>query len=59
MLCADLELMPDVRDDHASYRASRLEVLKDDKRAIFQAAAYAQKAADFLQGLQVAKTAAA
>jgi antirestriction protein ArdC len=27
-------------------------VLKDDKRAIFTAASYAQKAADFLHGLQ-------
>jgi len=27
-------------------------VLKNDKRAIFTAASYAQKAADFLHGLQ-------
>jgi antirestriction protein ArdC len=27
-------------------------VLKDDKRAIFTAAAHAQRAADFLHGLQ-------
>ncbi len=51
-LCADLELTPEIRDDHASYIASWLEVLKNDKRAIFSAAAYAQKAVDFLHGLQ-------
>ncbi|MFV0512889.1 MAG: hypothetical protein ACK5MY_04530, partial [Jhaorihella sp.] len=31
---------------------SWLKVLKDDKRAIFSAAAHAQKAADFLHGFQ-------
>ncbi|WP_231119264.1 hypothetical protein [Rhodovulum sp. MB263] len=29
-----------------------LKVLKDDKRAIFSAAAHAQRAADYLHGLQ-------
>ena len=53
-LCADLELTPDVREDHAQYIASWLKVLKDDKRAIFSAAAHAQRAADFLHGLQPA-----
>ena len=47
------------REDHAAYLDHWLQVLKDDKRAIFQAAAYAQKASDFLQGLQIAKTVAA
>jgi antirestriction protein ArdC len=51
-LCADLELTPEVRDDHASYIASWLEVLKNDKRCIVQAASYAQKAVDFLHSLQ-------
>lgn len=51
-LCADLELTPEVRDDHASYIASWIEVLKNDKRAIVQAASYAQKAIEFLHGLQ-------
>ena len=40
------------RDDHAAYIASWLKVLKDDKRAIFTVASHAQKAADFLHGLQ-------
>jgi antirestriction protein ArdC len=51
-LCADLELTPEVRDDHASYLASWLKVLKNDPRAIFTAASHAQRAADFLNGLQ-------
>jgi antirestriction protein ArdC len=51
-LCADLSLTPEVRDDHAAYIASWLTVLKNDKRAIFSAAAHAQKAVEFLHGLQ-------
>jgi antirestriction protein ArdC len=51
-LCADLDLTPEVREDHAAYIASWLEVLKNDKRAIFSAAAHAQRAADFLEKLQ-------
>ncbi len=51
-LSADLDLTPEPREDHASYIASWLKVLKEDKRAIFSAAAHAQRAADFLHGLQ-------
>jgi antirestriction protein ArdC len=51
-LCADLGITPETRDDHAAYIQSWLKVLKDDKRAIFTAASHAQKAADFLHGLQ-------
>ena len=51
-LCADLGIAPEVREDHAAYVASWLKVLKDDKRAVFQAAAHAQKAVDYLHGLQ-------
>jgi antirestriction protein ArdC len=51
-LSADLDLTPEVRDDHAAYIASWIKVLKDDKRAIFTAASHAQRAADFLHGLQ-------
>jgi antirestriction protein ArdC len=58
-LCADLGLTPEVRDDHASYIASWLTALKNDKRAIFSAAAHAQKAVDFLQELQQPKAEAA
>lgn len=51
-LSADLELTPEVRDDHAAYIASWIKVLKNDRRAIFSAASHAQRAADFLHGLQ-------
>jgi antirestriction protein ArdC len=51
-LSADLELTPEVRDDHAAYIASWIMVLKNDTRAIFSAASHAQRAADFLHGLQ-------
>lgn len=51
-LSADLGITPDVREDHAAYLGNWLKVLQEDKRAIFSAAAHAQRAADFLQGLQ-------
>jgi antirestriction protein ArdC len=51
-LCADLDLTPEVRGDHAAYIASWIAVLKNDKRAIFTAASHAQRAVDFLHGLQ-------
>jgi antirestriction protein ArdC len=51
-LCADLELTPEPREEHASYLDHWLKVLKGDKRAIFSAAGHAQRAADFLHGLQ-------
>lgn len=49
-LCADLGLELTPRPDHASYIDNWLEVLKDDKRFIFSAAAHAQRACDFLHG---------
>jgi len=51
-LCADLGITPEIRDDHAAYLGHWLAVLKEDKRTIFSAAAHAQRAADFLHGLQ-------
>lgn len=54
-LCADLEITLEVREDHAAYIESWLQVLKDDKRAIFQAAAHAQKAVDYLHKLNGAE----
>jgi antirestriction protein ArdC len=47
-ICADLELGLEPREDHAAYIASWLKVLSHDSRAIFTAAAQAQRAADFL-----------
>jgi antirestriction protein ArdC len=58
-LCADLELTPEVREDHASYIGNWLKVLKEDKRAVFTAASHAQRAVDFLNGLQKAESAKA
>jgi antirestriction protein ArdC len=51
-LCADLGITPEVREDHAAYIASWLEVLKGDKRFVFSAASQAQRAVDYLHGLQ-------
>ena len=51
-LCADLGITADVRPDHAAYIGSWLTTLKMDKRFIFSAAAHAQRAADYLHGLQ-------
>jgi antirestriction protein ArdC len=58
-LCADLGITPEVRDDHAAYIANWLQVLKSDKRAIFQAASHAQRAVEFLHALQEAPAGAA
>jgi antirestriction protein ArdC len=51
-LCADLGITPEVRQDHSAYIMSWLTVLKGDKRFIFTAASHAQRAADYLHGLQ-------
>ena len=51
-LCADLAIAPELRAEHADYLASWLDVMKEDKRAIFAAASHAQKAMDYLQALQ-------
>jgi antirestriction protein ArdC len=47
-LCADLELALEPREDHASYIATWLKVLATDNRAVFTAAAHAQRAAEFI-----------
>ncbi len=49
-ICADLNLSPAPRDDHASYISAWLKVLKNDKRAIFTAASHAERAGAFLHG---------
>jgi antirestriction protein ArdC len=48
-LCAELDVTVEPRCDHASYLAHWLQVLKEDKRAIFTAASQAQKAIDWLR----------
>ena len=47
-LCGDLGITPELRDDHASYIANWLKVLKNDKKAIFSAASKASEAANWL-----------
>ncbi|ANH09247.1 ArdC family protein [Shinella sp. HZN7] len=53
-LCADLGIVPELEPlpDHASYVASWLKLLDGDRRAIFQAAAHAQRAVAYLHDLQ-------
>ncbi|MBS9405484.1 DUF1738 domain-containing protein [Halomonas sp. TRM85114] len=58
-LAADLGIELEPRPDHSAYIASWLEVLRNDKRAIFRAAAHAQRAADYLHGMQPATSEAA
>jgi antirestriction protein ArdC len=53
-LSADLDLTLEPLEDHAAYIANWLDVLKADSRAIFAAASHAQRAADFINGLQSA-----
>ena len=50
-LCADLGIASSPRADHASYIASWLELLRDEPRAVFDAATQAQQAVEFLHAL--------
>jgi antirestriction protein ArdC len=47
-LCADLGISAEPREDHAAYISCWIKALKSDSRAIFKAAALAEKAVDFL-----------
>lgn len=51
-LCADLGVNLTPRPDHADYIGDWLQVLRNDKRAIFHAAAVAQQATDYLHAAQ-------
>jgi antirestriction protein ArdC len=51
-VCATLDLAVEDRAENASYIATWLKALKADSRAIFSAAAHAQRAADFLHATQ-------
>jgi len=51
-LAADLGFEPMPEEEHAAYIQSWLKVLKDDKRFIFSAASHAQKAVEYIHGLQ-------
>lgn len=52
-LAADFGLEFEPLPDHAAYIATWLTVLKNDKRAIFQAASHAQKAVQYLNDFQI------
>lgn len=47
-LCAELGISPVMRADHVAYIANWLQVLKNDNRAVFHAAAKASEAAKYL-----------
>jgi antirestriction protein ArdC len=51
-LCADLGITPEVMPEHAQYLNAWLTVLKQDAKAVFTAAAHAEKAAEYLHRLQ-------
>jgi antirestriction protein ArdC len=51
-LCAALGVTPEPREDHAAYISHWLRILEEDRRAVFTAAAHAQRAVDYLQALQ-------
>jgi antirestriction protein ArdC len=58
-ICADLELCQEPREENASYIANWLDVLRKDSRAIFTAAAHAQRAADYLNNAATEREAVA
>jgi antirestriction protein ArdC len=51
-ICAELGISPQPRLDHAQYLKHWLELMKEDKRAIFTAATRAQEAVSYLASLQ-------
>lgn len=55
-LAADLGIEIEPRADHASYIDHWLSAMKEDKRFITTAAGHAQRAVDYLHGLQPAAT---
>src|SRR2546427_543409 len=59
ILCPHIQLHQEPREENASYIAPWLEALKNDNRAIFTAAAHAQRAADYLHSFRKSATDAA
>jgi len=55
-LCAEYQIDGDLR--HAGYIASWLRILKNDNKAVFKAAALAQKSADYIKALSTSEAAA-
>jgi antirestriction protein ArdC len=55
-LCAEYQIDGDLR--HAGYIASWLRILKNDNKAVFKAAALAQKSADYIKALSTSEAVA-
>jgi antirestriction protein ArdC len=55
-LCADLQITNGLRADHAAYLQQWIELLQNDRKAIFAAASKASQAADYLHDLAKAAT---
>tara|TARA_R110000787_G_scaffold121408_1_gene232275 strand:- start:558 stop:1430 length:873 start_codon:yes stop_codon:yes gene_type:complete len=55
MLCCQLGISSEMRDDHISYIKSWLKALKNDKNAIFTAAKKSQEALDWMNEQQIVK----
>lgn len=55
-LCSSLDVSNIPRPDHAAYIAHWLEVMKEDKKAVFTAASNASKATDYVLGFQGAES---
>ena len=51
-LCSHFMIKQQGRDNHACYIKSWLRALKNDKKFIFKAASQAQKAVDYLHGME-------
>lgn len=51
-MCAQLNIVPTPREDHAHYIKNWLAALRNDKKFIFKAAAQAAKAAEYMNNLQ-------
>ena len=52
-LCAELQIMQDTRADHAQYLANLIQLLKEDPKAIFNAAAKASQVVAWLKMRQI------
>jgi antirestriction protein ArdC len=56
LLCADLGLTPEIRQDHAPYIGHWLKILGDDPKALLAAAAHAERAVAYVRGAAPAAT---
>ena len=52
ILCAELGISSSLREDHVQYIAHWLDILKNDKKAVFAAASQASHASEYLFSLQ-------